>query len=303
MDSAAKCPPPAPVDLDGSLEPSLPALSPAQKRFFVDNGYVVIRGVVPLDTIDAVRRAVNSRLGELLAEGSWTPNHNFPRVGKTDACFALVKNPSTMHVLEEFLGAGCVAMPPQGCVKLVFPRTSPAPASGTMPNDYWHVDGAGNAALADAGYTIEMGRRNRSRVGGQVGAFSLLAGVVLHDLVPPFVGSFTVWPGAHEAVHAVLRSSGVEGFCAKRPDLSAVTSPVELPIRRGDLILAHPLLPHAAAFNHSPDVRYAVYFRLRHACHEALRDEMLEEDMWCEMHGIDVETIRKSSKASSPIKV
>ena len=176
--------------------------------------------------------------------------------------------------------------------------------------EYWHIDGAGNGHLVDLqkrseGITsagLHGGLRvGKSRTGGSVLNFSLLCGVFLHDVPLPWRGNFTVWPGAHHACSTLIARDGLDAFvqggrpsfttlramaATRRNELGLSTpdpEPVQLCVRAGDVVLAHPLLPHAAGWNLDAPQRYAAYFRVRHAQHDALRPEMLAGNLWREL--------------------
>mmetsp|Transcript_95264 Transcript_95264/g.269255 ORF Transcript_95264/g.269255 Transcript_95264/m.269255 type:complete len:477 (+) Transcript_95264:44-1474(+) len=94
--------------------------------------------------------------------------------------------------------------------------------------------------------------------------FALLVGCSLTD--PPedscSWGGFTVFPGSHldTAFHRAYVKRAKRG--GPRHDVGA---PVQLRLRRGDVVFAHPLLAHRRAENWSEVARYMVYLRLRPA--------------------------------------
>ena len=59
-----------------------------------------------------------------------------------------------------------------------------------------------------------------------------------------------MWPSQHTNPH--LR---------ERPDIG---KPVQVPLNCGDVVLCHSELPHCGAPNRSCDIRYMIYFRVRH---------------------------------------
>ena len=134
--------------------------------------------------------------------------------------------------------------------------------------------------------------------------FSLLLGVALSPVRATFCGNFAVFPQSHAKSHPLLRADGRLDGCdwsnAKRADdpwCTAVKLPgmgdaTQLMLEPGDVIVAHPDLAHRGAPNYSPDIRYMVYFRLRHvalgeehAGHDALARRLVT-NMWADLEGM-----------------
>jgi hypothetical protein len=105
-----------------------------------------------------------------------------------------------------------------------------------------HVDGS-------------YGARNGVKA-GTVAHFTLLAMVALSDVEHDFAGNGT-------------------------PKLPNLPAPVQVRVRKGDLLLSHYQLGHAPAPNLSSHVRYAVFFRLYHEAHDA-DDLGILADIWRE---------------------
>ncbi|MFT4979348.1 MAG: hypothetical protein ACI8S6_005258 [Myxococcota bacterium] len=97
--------------------------------------------------------------------------------------------------------------------------------------------------------------------GARLSNFTALVGVFLSDTPRDFAGNFTVWPGSHRTLEAHFRDRGRRTLREGMPavDLGA---PEQLMVRRGDVILCHYQLGHAAAVNTSAVERRAVFFRL-----------------------------------------
>ena len=131
----------------------------------------------------------------------------------------------------------------------------------TVGGRRWHVDGFGE---------------------GKHSPFTLLVGVCLSDCVNPGSGNFAVHPGAHwtlqEAVRAQVANGGEafssEGINEQKPDLGP---PVQLMMQAGDCVVAHQKLPHLGMPNCSSEIRYQVYFRLRHIAHDDMIHAWLDD--------------------------
>ena len=108
-----------------------------------------------------------------------------------------------------------------------------------LRNDSWHTDGE---------------RKSRRH------PFTLLVGVCLSDCVSSLNrGTLCVWPRQH-----------LNPRLAERLDIG---KPVQVPMRCGDVVLCHSELPHCGAPNRSCDIRYMIYFRVRHRFMKRLLEE------------------------------
>lgn len=118
----------------------------------------------------------------------------------------------------------------------------------------------------------------------------------LNDIPDEHCGNFTVFPGTHVAHANWFKTNqpesllNPEGYMARMPDITKppgvqikakagmykitkyffplVSSPppsIKLTPRTGDIIIAHYLLAHSIARNVSPNIRYALYFRVTSA--------------------------------------
>jgi hypothetical protein len=96
---------------------------------------------------------------------------------------------------------------------------------------------------------------------------AVLAGVFLSDVPAGAHGNFTVWPGTHTEMAAWFRCNGttVSDPDPAYSEASRLSPPpgLALSARPGDVVFAHHLLVHAVGPHGGPDVRYAVFFRLR----------------------------------------
>ena len=103
-----------------------------------------------------------------------------------------------------------------------------------------------------------------------VHSFGLLVGVYLTDAQSEDCGNFTVFPGGHRQLESVFRSEGARAIFRNEngriitPENMELPEPKQLLVRAGDVVIAHPLLPHRAAPNLSPNIRVAIYFRIYH---------------------------------------
>lgn len=249
-------------------------LSQSQRVSFMRNGFLQIRDAVPMKLVNAALRRINHELGVpgRMIDGGVEGAAKL--AGNTSNCEDILNlfNLSDAHgYAEALIGPGRVAAPQGAQIALRFPELGePREPLGTE----WHTDGMRQ---------------------GQLHPFSLLVGVTLSDVREPNAGNFTVFPGSHINLQHLLRENGtLDGYadqCVKAesvwgegtlPDLG---TPVQLLASRGDIVLAHPNLAHRGGLNFSPDVRYQIYFRLKHVHYAALQPQA-HENLWIDLEGL-----------------
>lgn len=250
----------------------------SQRRAFMADGFLLVRAAVPLALVRAARRRINHELGvpgRVIAGGVEGAAKLAGAASNSDEVRALFLRSGAAAMAEALLGAGQMVPPAGAQLALRFPELGDArDPTGTE----WHTDG------------LRQGKRR---------PFSLLAGIALSDATEPLAGNLTVFPGSHLALQPLLtkdgRLRGHEDECFRPegvwgqgslPDLGA---PLQLAMAPGDLVLAHPDLAHRGGPNFSPDVRYQVYFRLKHRRFEPAVTSEEEDggyDMWRDFGGL-----------------
>jgi ectoine hydroxylase-related dioxygenase (phytanoyl-CoA dioxygenase family) len=133
------------------------------------------------------------------------------------------------------------------------------------PFEHWHIDGMDRDVVAP---------------------FTLLCGVFLSDTLEDGCGQLTVYPRSHLTLGSLISERGAQVVAATgpRPPLPG-SQPLQLKVRAGDVVFAHPLLAHRVGINYSTQVRHALFFRLAHAEHTRLR-ERVPADLWVECEGL-----------------
>eukprot|EP00475_Leptophrys_vorax_P027494 TRINITY_DN3919_c0_g2_i2.p1 TRINITY_DN3919_c0_g2~~TRINITY_DN3919_c0_g2_i2.p1 ORF type:complete len:956 (+),score=198.92 TRINITY_DN3919_c0_g2_i2:84-2951(+) len=142
-----------------------------------------------------------------------------------------------------------------------------------LPGDHWHIDGQWESNIPQ---------------------FSLIIGVYLSPIVAQGQGALTVFPGSHQQVKEWISENedAKEKFCGQlrtkvAPKLNVDKfPPVEVLVDIGDVVLMHPLLAHRAGPNVSPDIRYAVYFRLCTHSFGPQMQSLYVRDLWCDIPAI-----------------
>uniref|UniRef100_K3WJX7 Phytanoyl-CoA dioxygenase n=1 Tax=Globisporangium ultimum (strain ATCC 200006 / CBS 805.95 / DAOM BR144) TaxID=431595 RepID=K3WJX7_GLOUD len=249
-------------------------LSASQLQSFVQNGYLVIRDVVSLRLVNAARRRINHELGipgRMIDGGVEGAAKLAGNVSNSEDVLNLFYLSDACKYVEALIGAGKVASPQGAQIAMRFPELGePREPLGTE----WHTDGMRQ---------------------GKLHPFTLLLGIALSDVREPLAGNFTVFPESHHTLQNLLIENGkLEGYddeCYKAdsvwgdgtlPDLG---TPVQLLASRGDIVLAHPNLAHRGGLNFSPDIRYQVYFRMKHVEHATLQAEA-RTNLWADLEGV-----------------
>ncbi len=231
-------------------EPPKYALSAEERAAFVADGVLVLRGLVPDELVRDALRVINRGLRPEVK-----PEHALVDERREKPLLDLMARSALGGVVSQLLDKADGSAPPRerkGCqIALRFPNSRSEP-----PETQWHVDGM--KKMHAAGHDD----------------FQLLVGVALSDQPDDNCGNLAVWRGKHAEVHAAVqrakakaRAAGVVGegeakavWMGERPDLGS--NGEQLKLRPGDVVLAHQKIPHRISPNHSPHIRYQVYFRL-----------------------------------------
>jgi hypothetical protein len=244
-------------------------LSDGDKRTLIEDGYLLVPGLVPRHRIDAALKAINRSLGEegIAKDALWTLRaQSFcPELASAPAILGLYGETPLAALAEAALGAGRVTPPATGQIALRFPEELAAPRE-----PHPHIDGMPGPLNGVAAGTLYH--------------FTALGAVFLSDVDAAFRGNFTVWPGSHRALEAHFRDHGTDELLSGFPKIP-MPRPRQLQARAGDVLLAHHQLAHGAAPNVGPNVRYAVFFRLSHRDHDP-RSTATMTDLWREWEGL-----------------
>ena len=244
-------------------------LDEAQRRALIEDGYVLLPGLVPRARVDAALKAINRSLGEEgIDKGQiWTLRAQTfcPELAAAPPVLDLYGETPVAALAEAALGPGQVAPPTTGQIALRFPQEIAAPR-----DPHPHIDG--------------MPGPLNGVTAGTIYHFTALAAVFLSDVTAPFEGNFTVWPGTHQTLASHFAAHGTDELLRGFPPI-AMPPPRQLTARAGDALLAHYQLAHGAAPNVGPHVRYAVFFRLHHRRHDPTSTATMI-DLWREWEGL-----------------
>jgi hypothetical protein len=243
-----------------------------QKLHFIEEGYVVVRGVVPQLMINEALRAINNHLGD---EGM---NHDdLPIMRSQTYCRPvttsmpitdLANRTPLLPLAASLMGEGNIGEQGYGQIGLRFP--SPVGSSPGVPHG--HLDGIGSGL-------------NGSEQGTYSRGFTVLAVVLLNDLPEPFSGNFTVWPRTHKMFEDHFKEHGTDVLKNGQPEIEAPLPPVQITGNAGDVCFTHHQLKHSAAPNTSAHIRYGIIFRLSHKDAKENGVESMT-DIWMEYPGL-----------------
>ena len=247
----------------GSVELTL-----EQKQSLYRDGFVRLPRAVPRDLVDVALRAINASLGEQGIDPAqltkFRSQSYCPELQDAPVIADLVRRSEVWSYAESAIGHGMLEPLGRGQIALRFPSLEPLRAP------HPHIDGM---------YTPTNGVPK-----GTIHNFTALVGIVLSDITRPDMGNLTVWPGSHLQYEQSFRERGPQALLEGMPNV-ALAEPVQLTGEPGDAVLCHYQLGHGIAGNSSPNIRYAIYFRLMHVDHEAVHWECMT-DIWREWEGM-----------------
>ncbi|MDA0709622.1 MAG: phytanoyl-CoA dioxygenase family protein [bacterium] len=247
-------------------------LTKKQKLHFHDEGYVVVKGVVPKVMIDRALHAINHSLGE---EGM--NRDDLPTLRAQSYCKELRPAPvltdlfnrtPIMPLAESMMGKGAVLPVGNVQIALRFPR----PLGEDAPEPRGHLDGLGSGLNGSAKGTYKRG-------------FSALAVILLCDLPHVNSGNFTVFPKSHRIFAEYFKTHGHQVLENGMPRIDLPDPPVMITGMAGDVVLTHHQIVHGAGPHTSPHIRYAAITRLRHKDCE-VNGQDAYTDIWREWPGV-----------------
>jgi hypothetical protein len=248
-------------------------LTTDQLRFFKENGYLIVRGVLDETLMERARTRLweyappnRSRdqpatwVGPFLPEEEDVekPNHRrgfrwqYREPGGEDWMVDLLaKNPDIWAMAEQMLGEGQLVQPQR--IRGIY-CTMPY-GTAPLPPLQCHCDG----------HPFHLG----------------VVGYI--DDVPPNGGGFAVWPGSHAQFYRTFtsqyRNEPTEEYEITRQRISE-SEPVDCHGRAGDIVFWHNRLGHMAAPNASGQIRQAVLYDYVKSDIEVTQEEGPQEDMW-----------------------
>jgi hypothetical protein len=219
-------------------------LSEEQLREFGDQGYLVLRSVVPERLLARVDAEIDALVAESPPPAGAVSNHSyFEPPWRLPASDAALRESPAIRLAEA----------------LVTPRT--------LDHGVDHIQVALNIppfAHRPGAPHLDGHRPEQARPH----SFTMLAGIYLVDESAPDSGNLWVWPGSHLVHERLFREQGPAALLAASGHPTSLAAPppyaesVQVLAGRGDLLLAHFLLGHNTGGNTSNRTRRIVYYRL-----------------------------------------
>lgn len=260
-------------------------LSQSELEWFDTHGFLVLRNAVPTSAVNRALRAIYAHLGAHGAEPSLLQQYNaqswVPQLAAESVATASLLE-VLRHVQPAVRSLVGRSVPqcaiPQVALRFPQPLADASQPAGcgrepVLPHELWHgmhIDG-----LATADNAVQP---------GSLHSFSLLAGCALTDQMVENAGNLVVLPGSHVQMSHVLRSQAQAGVPLGPSEESELwglgqyvpaectewgSTPLQLRLSAGDVVLCHYLLAHTVAPNLAPTPRANLYWRVAHADHAA----------------------------------
>lgn len=226
-------------------------LADKQKQSFIRHGFVRLRGVIPPTLVERAKRAINHSLGKGMKA------KDMKRIAAQSYCKELQTEPVILDLFhqspmwslaESCLGVGKVKKAHSGQIALRFPSLD-----DEVRPPWPHLDG--------------MHSKHNGVPKGVIHNFTALLGIALSDVPRPFSGNLSVWPGTHHMYESYFREHGPQSLFKGMPKVR-LPKPKQMRAKAGDAFLVHYQVAHSGTINLSPNVRYAIYFRLKHIDHD-----------------------------------
>ncbi|WP_274364710.1 phytanoyl-CoA dioxygenase family protein [Paenibacillus thermotolerans] len=220
-----------------------------QKVQMLENGYVHLSGIIEKERLDLAMRHINHSIGEAV-DAAVSPSKpeklKYQEIANAPAITDLVEKTPVYSAVECMLGTGNVNPVGGAQIALRYPiLNNPEP----LPVPHPHLDGM---------HTPTNGVKK-----GTIGNFTALVGIFLSDVPDDYCGNFTVWPGTHRINEQYFKKHGPESLLNGMPDVE-MPKPNQITAKAGDVVICHYLLAHGVALNLSPNIRYALFFRIFH---------------------------------------
>ena len=216
-------------------------LTPEQKRFYEENGYLLASGLIPDDIAEAAEAAMWREMGLSPDDpAGWSAAPRGHGAYESPGIVA-VYTPAFLTAAMALAGEpdGDFRPPRRAYAINIFPSDEPWSHHGP------HIDHA----------IKEHGHKTFPR------AFRIATMTFLSD-VPPHGGGTIVWPGGHRRLRALAESDPerYEYMWVLNGDMGRVglSEPVELTPRRGDVLFYDCLCPHSGSRNVSDRPRLAL---------------------------------------------
>ena len=243
-------------------------LTAAQKQSLYDQGFVNFPGIIPRELVDRALRAINASLGSQGIDPNnltkFRAQSYCPELTTSPVITGLINDSPMWSLAESVIGVGKIRPVKGGQIALRFPiMEQPGEPDPRLDGMYTPTNGVPQGTIAN---------------------FTALVGVLLSDLPQPYSGNLAVWPGTHRMFETYFRERGPQSLLEGMPQVE-MPEPVQITGKAGDAVLCHYQLAHGITGNGSPNIRYAIYFRLSHVDHDNVHWECMT-DIWREWEGM-----------------
>jgi hypothetical protein len=258
-------------------------LTPEQRKTFMEDGFIIIRGAVP----EPLAMAALAEINRTLVDPGRTKIYDGYMTDSDTITALLVKTP-LWTIAQRLMGRGCIRRGSGAQVELIEGDLGAAGYENNeqIPPRTWHVDGL--------------------KPSSHWSPFSLLVGVALSDQSLPNCGNLISFKGSHHVMQSMVceefRKKGSHPFLSEegadnedlRPPL---TNGEQILLGVGDAILQHHKVANRIGVNCTPNIRYQAYFRLIHVDREAHCADGSVHDLWRQYDGLDSDASMGESRS------
>lgn len=255
---------------------------------FAENGYLHLKDIIPENLVNEALEVID----KAYEEGNHGHNESNPTdkvpefrddISRHVKVVSFMKHKKLWKAIEQLIGKGMAVRPDLAQVAL------------REPSQYWKDCGWDvTTPLDEIPWHIDGGEGPYSFVGSP---FTMLVGVCLsegQENAEENHGQFLVWPGSHLILHPLVHDRAKKGLITdpysvfndiERPDIG---KSLRVPMKPGDVVLAHQRLGHVGGPNLGENIRKNLYFRVSHSKHDKFlkSGELLTGWVWTEYHGV-----------------
>eukprot|EP00466_Bigelowiella_natans_P013342 jgi/Bigna1/75398/fgenesh1_pg.34_\ len=227
------------------------------------NGFHKFSGLVPKELVDNALKELNRRLGSVKGGVDKFKAKSFP---DHPAITDLFNKSDIPHVVQRLLGMPNMPYQGAGQIAMRFPgdacpggKVESSQSHLESTSKHWHIDGC--PSMFAKGITDHW---------GEVHNFDALVGVLLSKVEAPQSGELCCFPGSHYELADYFKKKGFKEVYSKghlpkgaESDKWIKGKPFHGIGVPGDVFIANYMTAHFIAPNASPNIRYAIYFRVK----------------------------------------
>tara|TARA_Y100000310_G_C20418219_1_gene685380 strand:+ start:21 stop:830 length:810 start_codon:yes stop_codon:yes gene_type:complete len=228
------------------------------------HGYTIVQNAIPMDLVRSAKKAINRSLGQGVASEQVEKNNHSSwcsELKKEECILDLYYKSNIISILESAIGKNNLDKVKSGQIALRFP---------------YHDEIGIRKPHIDGFHTPLNGVPK-----DKIMSFTCMVGVCLSNQKEDYMGNLVVYPGSHHIVAEKFKQqydiNGAtygpgygnwnKGLLYPPGTLYSKIEPKQILAGVGDLIICHYCLLHCFAHNTSSEIRYNIYFRIRHKDH------------------------------------